>query len=206
MIVNSGVKPGRSSAAGRIHVMLLDGDNNLEADAITDFAERLATNPSVTVVFRAYGVTDYSRATTHISARHAGAEETKLLKLAPGDYVVLTVEDSGSGIAPEHLPHLYEPFFSTKGEGTGLGLSTAYGIVRQSGGHIFVYSEPGHGTTFKIYLPATDAAFAKAAHVIEQRLFINRVTAIDADRPIATPINVRAEMTEMKVSRRRERK
>jgi len=99
-------------------------------------------------------------ATIHLTEEHCLQHSF----LAQGEFVVLTVSDNGCGIAGEFLQEIFEPFFTTKGpgQGTGMGLATVYGIVKQNGGSITVYSEQGQGTTFKIYLPRHHAALSSS--------------------------------------------
>ena len=91
------------------------------------------------------------------TAQHLEAEiRRNRAAIPPGDYAIVTVKDHGVGISMDKLPKIFEPFYTTKrtGEGTGLGLSTAYGIIKQTGGFIFADSTPGQGSVFTIYLPA----------------------------------------------------
>jgi len=105
----------------------------------------------------------------------------------PGDYVKLAITDTGRGMSEDEMAHVFEPFYSTKeiGQGTGLGLSTCYGIINQSSGYISVHSEVGHGSTFNVYLPRADQSVKstiRPAHVSEFPLGTDTILLVERDQ------------------------
>ena len=122
-----------------------------------------------------------------VRTRNVTEEESRRLSykgMPPADYVLVDVTDTGTGIAPNIIEKIFEPFFSTKevGKGTGLGLSTVYGIVKQTGGFIYPESELGKGTTFRIFLPR-HVAPAETADVVEAAKPAEAAAATGAPRP-----------------------
>jgi two-component system cell cycle sensor histidine kinase/response regulator CckA len=111
--------------------------------------------------------------------------------VVPGPYVLLAVTDTGTGIAPEVADHLFEPFFTTKevGRGTGLGLATCFGIVTEAGGHIWYYTEPGAGTTFKVYLPQAQGTAREAPPVkpVSEPPGVETVLVVEDDEAVRVP-------------------
>ena len=121
-----------------------------------------------------------------------GEEEARRhIGVRPGPHVLVAVSDNGCGMNAEVQSHLFEPFFTTKavGKGTGLGLSTVYGIVKQAGGDIWVYSEPGKGSVFKIYLPPTDeapAATDESEHAVPAARGTETVLLVEDEAQVRT--------------------
>jgi PAS domain S-box-containing protein len=120
-----------------------------------------------------------------------GEEYRRPFAFKPGKYAKISVTDTGTGMDEKTLKRVFEPFFTTKemGRGTGLGLATAYGIVKAHGGIINVYSEKGHGTTFTIYLPASDREVAKEADVAEQPLKGRGTVLLIDDEQVILDVN-----------------
>jgi PAS domain S-box-containing protein len=121
----------------------------------------------------------------HIGAENATLREGQVVKLPAGNYLKLTVSDTGVGILPEHLGKIFDPYFTTKQEGSGLGLATTYSIISRHQGHIEVDSRVGEGTTFTIYLPVTSTDMARYLRAPDETATgRGRVLLMDDELPV----------------------
>ncbi|HEX3486363.1 MAG TPA: ATP-binding protein, partial [Micropepsaceae bacterium] len=143
----------RRTLGERVKIKLHLADDLAPALADQTQVESALTNLSINArdAMPMGGVLTIETANKHLDAQY----QTENPEVTPGDYVMLAVSDTGTGIPAEVLNRVFEPFFSTKGEGkgSGLGLSMVYGFAKQSRGHVKIYSEVGHGTTVRLYLP-----------------------------------------------------
>ncbi len=144
---------------------------------------------------------DGGRLSIAVARRHIPKSLALLVDTPPGDYVQFDVADTGTGIAPEHLPRVFEPFFTTKsfGAGSGLGLAMVYGFIRQSGGNIRILSTPGKGTNVRFIVPMSDrpppppvAARHPAAKVANE----SRLALLVEDEPEVRKV-IRQQLTEL---------
>ncbi|MEP7241586.1 MAG: ATP-binding protein, partial [Devosia sp.] len=128
------------------------------------------------------------------NVREAESTEFGYTGMPPADYVLIEVEDSGTGMSPEIMEKIFEPFFSTKelGKGTGLGLSTVYGIIKQTGGFIYPESELGRGTTFRIFLPRHLAAEGEMVAKVAEATVVKDLTGHERILIVEDEDNVRA--------------
>jgi len=145
------------------------------------------------------GVLTIQTRSVQLSADYAATRAGTAIR--PGPFSVLLVSDTGTGMDRETMKHLFEPFFTTKGvgKGSGLGLAMIYGIIKQSGGYIWPYSEPGLGTTFKIYLPSTEDVPVVQAEPAAEKLLTsgsgNATVLVVEDDPLVRAI-ARRTLTE----------
>jgi len=154
----------KMESVGRLAGGMAHDFNNM-LSAIRGYAELLiedldgSTPPPLSTVRESVtAISDAADRAATLTAQLLAFSSQQHAEVDPGPYVMLAVTDTGKGMDAETKAHIFEPFFTTKavGAGTGLGLATTYGIVRQSGGHIWVYSEPGAGSVFKLYFPRAE--------------------------------------------------
>ncbi|HQE92288.1 MAG TPA: ATP-binding protein [Anaerolineae bacterium] len=138
-----------------IHLMLTHDDDNYTLNGSATSMQQVVMNLAVNA---RDAMPNGGALHFHLTRLHVDTANAALLGLDVGEWIQLTVTDTGNGIPPDVLPHIFEPFFTTKepGQGTGLGLSQVYGIIGMHGGQIHVDSRPGKGTTFSLHLPALE--------------------------------------------------